>query len=202
MSAAESRVTSRFNRTMAVVVWAMAGFAVVAAVWSGDPRQAWVLTGAPLAVLLGWAALWRPYVGVSDDGVRLENVTHRVDVPWAALVHVDTRRALRLHTPSGAFTAWSAPAPGFIAVLSGGNRRADREQSAADAPLTHGDRLGTDSGDAATVIREMWRSRLDAGQVAVGVADQTPVRRHWHVVLIALGLALAVATVALMYATV
>lgn len=194
------RIDSRFNRSAAVIVWSLAALAVVTAVWSGDPRLAWVYAGAPLAALLGWAALWRPCVIVSAEGVRIENVSHDVDVPWEALVHVETARALTLHTPSGRFTAWSAPAPGVFSTMAS-NARARRETSAAGAEARASDRLGTDSGNAAVVIRETWRARLDAGQVEIGVAAETPVTRRWHVTVLVVAAALAAATVALIIAT-
>lgn len=194
------RIDSRFNRIAAIVVWSLAALAVVTAVWSGDPRLAWVYAGAPLAALLGWAALWRPCVVVSAEGVRLENVSHDVDVPWEALVHVETARALTLHTPSGRFTAWSAPAPGIFSTMAS-NAKARRETSAAGAEARPSDRLGSDSGNAAVVIRETWRARLDAGQIQVGVADETRVTRHWHVTVLLASAALATAAVALIIAT-
>ncbi|WP_106814329.1 PH domain-containing protein [Microbacterium timonense] len=194
------RIDSRFNRIAAVIVWSLAALAVVTAVWSADVRLAWVYAAAPLAALLGWAALWRPSVTVSATGVRLENVSHDVDVPWEALVHVDTKRALTLHTPSGAFTAWSAPAPGLFSTMMG-NAKARREARAAGGAVLGSDRLGTDSGNAALVVRETWRRRLDAGQVELGVADETPVTRRWHVALLTACAVLAAASIALIIAT-
>ena len=194
------RIDSRFNRIAAVIVWSLAGLAVITAVWSADPRLTWVYAAAPLAALLGWMALWRPCVEVSDRGVRIENVSHDVDVPWEALVHVETARALTLHTPSGSFTAWSAPAPGFFTTMMG-NAKARREASAAGGDARPSDRMGTDSGNAALVVRESWRSRLDAGQVELGVADETPVKRHWHVTFLIASIVLAAASVALIVAT-
>jgi hypothetical protein len=194
------RIDSRFNRIAAVIVWSLAGLAVITAVWSADPRLTWVYAAAPLAALLGWMALWRPCVEVSDRGVRIENVSHDVDVPWEALVHVETARALTLHTPSGSFTAWSAPAPGFFTTMMG-NAKARREASAAGGDARPSDRMGTDSGNAALVVRESWRSRLDAGQVELGVADETPVKRHWHVTFLIASIVLAAASIALIIAT-
>lgn len=194
------RIDSRFNRIAAVIVWSLAALAVITAVWSADPRLTWVYAAAPLATLLGWMALWRPCVEVSDRGVHIENVSHDVDVPWEALVHVETARALTLHTPSGSFTAWSAPAPGFFTTMMG-NARARREASAAGGDARPSDRMGTDSGNAALVVRESWRSRLDAGQVELGVADETPVKRHWHVTFLIASIVLAAASIALIVAT-
>ena len=39
------------------------------------------------------------------------------------------------------------------------------------APRT-GDLLGSDSGDAAMLVRDEWQRRLDAGLVTVGMADE------------------------------
>lgn len=194
------RIDSRFNRIAAVIVWSLAALAVITAVWSADPRLTWVYAGAPLAALLGWAALWRPCVVVSDRGVRIENVSHDIDVPWEALVHVDTARALTLHTPAGSFTAWSAPAPGAFTTMMG-NARARREENAAGGHARPSDRMGTDSGNAALIVRETWRRRLDAGEVELGVADSTPVARHWHVAFLLASCVLAVASIALIVAT-
>ncbi|MFF2488328.1 PH domain-containing protein [Microbacterium sp. NPDC058062] len=194
------RIDSRFNRIAAVIVWSLAALAVITAVWSADPRLTWVYAATPLAALLGWMALWRPCVEVSDRGVRIENVSHDVDVPWEALVHVETARALTLHTPSGSFTAWSAPAPGFFTTMMG-NAKARREASAAGGDARPSDRMGTDSGNAALVVRESWRSRLDAGQVELGVADETPVKRHWHVTFLIASIVLAATSIALIVAT-
>ena len=194
------RIDSRFNRIAAVIVWSLAVLAVITAVWSSDARLTWVYAGAPLAALLGWAALWRPCVVVSEQGVRIENVSHDVDVPWEALVHVDTARALTLHTPSGSFTAWSAPAPGVFTTMMG-NAKARRESSAAGSDARPSDRMGTDSGNAALVVRETWRRRLDAGQVELGVAAETPVKRRWHLAFLVASIVLAAASVALIVAT-
>lgn len=194
------RIDSRFNRVAAVIVWSLAALAGITAIWSADVSLAWVYAGAPLAALLGWAALWRPCVIVSEHGVRIENVSHDVEVPWEALVHVETARALTLHTPSGAFTAWSAPAPGvFTAMMN--NAKARREATAAGGAARPSDRLGTDSGNAALVVRETWRRRLDAGLVQLGVADATSVSRHWRVALIVASIVLTTATVSLIIAT-
>ncbi|MFC8681762.1 PH domain-containing protein [Microbacterium ureisolvens] len=194
------RIDSRFNRIAAVIVWSLAALALITAVWSADAQLAWVYAAAPLAALLGWMALWRPCVVVSDRGVRIENVSHDVDVPWEALVHVETARALTLHTPSGSFTAWSAPAPGFFTTMMG-NAKARREERAAGGAARPSDRLGTDSGDAALVVRETWRRRLDAGQILLGVADETPVQRRWHVLFLVTSVLLAALSIALIVVT-
>ena len=194
-------MTSRFNRTMAIVLCAAAAGAVAIAIWTGDPTLLWVYPGAALTAVFCWTALWRPCVEVSDAGVRVQNVTHRVDIPWEALVHIDTRRALTLHTAHDRFTAWSAPAPGFMSAMMASRREANRETRASGGAAGHGDLIGTDSGNAALIIRENWRTRLDSGQIEIGVADDTPVARHWNFTWVAVEVVLAVATLWALIAT-
>lgn len=191
---------SRFNRTLAVVVWVLSGLIAVGALL-GDERLVPLSPAAALLSLFGWAGLWRPGVRVDDAGVVIQNVTHRVTIPWTALIHVDTRYALTLHTPSGKFAAWSAPAPGLIGSMRASRNATNRETRAADASLRAGDLLGTESGSPATVVREQWRRRLDSGQVQTGIADDVPVRRQWDTPVLAGLAALAVASFGVLAAT-
>jgi len=185
---------SRFNRILAVVLWALSGLMIFIAL-VGDAHLVALYPGAALLALFAWAGLWRPAVRVGADGVEVRNVTHRVAIPWTALIHVDTRYALTLHTPSGKFAAWSAPAPGMIGSMRASRNPANREARAADASLRAGDLLGTESGNAATVVREQWRRGLDSGHVQTGIADAVPVHRQWDVPVLAAMAALAAATV-------
>ena len=82
---------SRFNRIMAIIVWAVAALVAGLALWGSDPRLTWVYPAAALAAFLGWAALWRPSVGVSEAGIAIRNVSHSIDIPWEALIHLDTQ---------------------------------------------------------------------------------------------------------------
>lgn len=192
---------SRFNRIVAVIVWALSAFMVGSAVVAGDARFVSLYPAAALLAFFAWAALWRPYVRVGDSGVTLRNVTHHVDVAWAALVHVDTRYALTLHTPAGKFAAWAAPAPGLVGSLRARRRNGDREARASGEPLRAGDLIGTESGDAALLVREQWRRRLDAGSIATGVADDVPVRRTWDAPVLGAFAVLLAATVWALVAT-
>lgn len=192
---------SRFNRIVAVVVWALSAFMVGSAVVSGDARFASLYPAAALLGFFAWAALWRPYVAVGPKGVTLRNVTHVVETPWAALVQVDTRYALTLNTPAGRFAAWAAPAPGLVGSLMARRRHGDREARASGEALRSGDLIGTESGDAALVVREQWRSRLERGQVETGIADEVPVRRRWDAPVLGAFAVLAAATVWALIAT-
>jgi len=193
---------SRFNRFAALVVWALSALMIWAAVTQGaDPRAAGLYPFAALLALLGWAGLWRPCVRVGDAGVTLRNVTHEVVVPWEALIHVDTRYALTLHTATGKFTAWAAPAPGLVGSLTARRRHGDREARASGEALRAGDLIGTESGDAALIVRERWRRRLDAGAVVTGVADTVQVARRWDLPVLGGLVILTLATVGTLAAT-
>ncbi len=87
--------------------------------------------GAPLALLglLGWAALWRPRIEVSDGGVVVVNTLRTVEIPWPAIDGVHGRYGLRLDTAYGPVTAWAAGAPA-------GRQRARGEQSPAAQVVT------------------------------------------------------------------
>ena len=201
MDSSGLKLHSRFNRIMAVVVWTVAALVAVMTLWSGDPTMTWLYPAAALAALLGWAGLWRPYVGVTDAGVTLQNVTHRVDVPWEALIHIDTKHALTLFTPGRRFAAWSAPAPGFVTAIIAGRSTANREARAAGGAPRVGDLLGTESGDAATFLREEWQRRRDAGLIGLGSADDAVVPRHWDMGVITATVVLFAVTVVVLGVT-
>lgn len=170
-------VHSRFNRIMAVILWVMSGVLAVIALIFGDQRLTWVYPTSAFLVAYAYYALWRPNVTVSDEGVLIQNVTHHVFVPWVALILVDTKHALALFTPGKKFSAWSAPAPGLITAYTAGRRAANREARAAGERPRHADLIGTDSGDAAIVIRERWEKLKREGRIAIGEAGEVPVRR-------------------------
>jgi len=188
---------SRFNRVAAVFVWAGAALLAVVALMEGGLGTLWLYPAAVLMAVWALVALWQPHVGIGEKGVHVENVTHRVDVPWEALVHVETRYALTLVTPHARFAAWAAPAPGALRAAAVGRRADNRELRASGGPARPGDLMGTESGDAAVVIREAWQERVARGEVAVGVADQLTVRRVPRTgAICALALALAATVLA------
>ena len=109
---------SRFNRVLAAVSWLFCAGAIVAIVVSGfsnNGRYVWLIA---LVAFLAWAGLWRPFVRVTDDGVTLGNVLSTTEVPWAALIQVETQYALTLVTPHGRYSATAAPAPGRLAAVA------------------------------------------------------------------------------------
>jgi hypothetical protein len=121
--------------------------------------------------LVGYAALWLPYVDVTDGGVELRNVFRTVRLPWPAIQDVDGRYGLRLATSYGRFTAWAAPAPG------GRDRFRGNESEAAELVRMHLDRL--------TGMGHLANPRLEHNEADVS----------WHLLVVAVGAALMVITV-------
>ncbi|HWI32570.1 MAG TPA: PH domain-containing protein [Microbacterium sp.] len=201
MAHANRMLHSRFNRIMAILVWAGAGLVAAFGLWGSEPSLVWVYPAAGLAAFLAWAALWRPGVGVDAAGVHVQNVTHSVDIPWEALIHLDTKHALTLLTPGRRFTVWSAPAPGMMTSQIISRRPLNREAKAVGNTPRTGDLLGSDSGDAAMLVRDAWQRRLDAGLVTVGVADELVVTRRWDTTVAVVSALLLTATLWALAAT-
>lgn len=166
---------SGFNRVLSVLAFAALGALVVGTIGAGAVSSApGIILGAAGASALVWAVLWAPHVTVDDEAVTVANVLTEHRVPWPALIHVDTRYALVLHTPRKKVSATGAPAPGALgAVRSARARR--RSDSAPGQGVRPGDLPTTDSGRAAELVRDRWDALRDAGQIEAGVADETPV---------------------------
>lgn len=138
-----------------------------------------------LALLVGtcWAVYWHPEVRVDDEGVTLINVWHRVEVPWAALIGIETKWALTLVTPKRRYRAWAAPAPGR-SVMRREQRDTHRLHDAAiGGEIRPGDLPHTDSGAAAKMVRDRWTAIRESGAVDdVDAADVTVAGSlHWRV---------------------
>jgi len=184
-------IGSTFNRTICIVVWAVAAVMMLSAFWGGTEAT---LRSAPTIALIafvGWVVLWRPNLVITDEHVSVRNVLSTIVVPWSALIQVDTRFALTLVTPGHRYAAWVAPAPGALTSQRIG-RRARRsesenplERSAADRSLP-GELLGGESGNAARRVRARWSALIEAGAVQTGVAETTPVIRRVHLTLLVL----------------
>ncbi|HRN28110.1 MAG TPA: PH domain-containing protein [Terrimesophilobacter sp.] len=193
---------SRFNRFLAISVWALCAAAIAAVIAAGEARFFSMVPFAAAVGLLAWAGLWRVAIVIDDQLIELRNAFSTVLVPWAALVQVDTRFALTLITPSGSFTSTAAPAPSRLTTMLS---KRDIESVPRDVPVDGavrpGDIPSTDSGAAAILIRRRWRELLDAGRVELGVADRTPVLRHVHWTTIVVSGGLLVAAIAVLAAT-
>jgi hypothetical protein len=169
---------ARTNKWFAGLAWLVAGVGLAGTAVTGGAGS--MLGTGPLLLIayLGWLLFWRPSVVVHDAGVRLENPFRSVMVPWAALVHVDTRYALTLVTPSRSYGAWAAPAPGIW-----GGRNARPEDLRGLPGTTYGpgnsvrpgDLKSTDSGQAAQLVRTRWQQLVESGAIDAGNAAATPV---------------------------
>ncbi|WP_158864884.1 PH domain-containing protein [Leifsonia sp. AG29] len=194
---------SRFNRVLAVLIWAasaaLAGGLLVSV---HDARLLYVVP-CGLFAYLAWAALWRPHLSFSDGGITVVNVSRTVSFPWEALIAVDTKYALTLYTPGRKWPVWSAPAPGTASTL-----RATRNETKGrvgrpgveDTLRRPGDLLSTESGVVADALRRRWESLQAAGAIEPGVADDAPVSVRWHLGELAVLVVLAAGTVAALLA--
>lgn len=166
---------STFNRVLSVLALAALGVLAVGTILAGAISLApGIVLGAVGAAALVSAILWAPHVAVDDEAVTVANVLTEHRVPWAALIHVETRYALVLHTPGKKVSATGAPAPGALGAV-----RSARAQRRSDSHAVQGVRPGdlptTDSGRAAQLVRNRWDALRDAGRIETGVADMTPV---------------------------
>jgi len=186
----------RSARITAVSIVAIAA-AIGAARIAGDGvRDAGPSIGlAALAAIAGVVGYWRPSIAVDADYVDVRNVLRRAHIPFARVIHVDTKWALELYLDDGSkVSAFAAPAPGAFAA------RTMRVEDARGLPrdtylagtVRPGDRRGTPSGDAALLVRKAladYRKRAahdaaDPGTRTVDVAA---------VLALAVGFAAAVA---------
>lgn len=187
---------SHFNRVLAVVTWLFCLAAVVAVATSGWRATVQYLPLIALIAWFGWASLWRPALTLSDNGVTIVNVFATTDVPWEALIDVDTRYALTLVTPHRRYPVTVAPAPGRLATaLSKRDMSGLSAPTGSDGSVRTGDLPNSDSGAAAHLVRHRWGQLLAEDKIAVGTADETLVPRHVHVTTITISAVLFVCAV-------
>jgi hypothetical protein len=176
-------ITSRFNRTIAIGVWAISLVIAVSLFFIDRPQQLAYLVPLAFVNLLVWEALWRPELVVSDDGIAVTNPFRCVQVPWNALVNIDTKFALTLFTPGRKIEVWVAPSPGrsfgyrSAAVAEREIRRTAPHSTNRVRP---GDLPTSESGAAAEVVRSRWELLQVSGQIEAGIADTTKVLARWH----------------------
>ena len=169
----------KFNRILAMIVWGFAAVFGISVLLTAD--LAYYTTGLPLIGLIifaAWTALWRPCVYVTDEAVSLVNVTFTVQIPWAALIQVDTRYSLTLMTPRRNYSAWAAPAPGRPTTRRAARR--DVPERDSGARVRPGDLPATNSGDAAHLVRTRWDILRNRDAIDLGTADQTAEVVRWH----------------------
>lgn len=186
---------------MSIACWALVAVLGLLIALQSEPRGA--IAAAILALWLGYAVLvllWSPALVVDDRAARIRNPLRTIEVAWDALIHVDTKYALTLFTPGRSWPVWVAPQPGAFAARRAARRARDDDHSAPRSPLDTGVRVGdlpgTESGDAAALVRQRWERRADRSADADAIA--VPVTVHWaRVAALVLGPVLA-ATVPLL----
>ena len=175
-------VHSRVNRAVAVAGWAL--LAVLGGLLALQAELRGVVATAIVVAWLAYAAhvfLWAPALVVDDRGSEIRNPLRTVTVAWAALIHVDTKYSLTLFTPGRSWSVWCAPqASGLVARRKARRVRDDRDprdpRNPLDAGMRIGDLPGTESGDAAALVRERWAATPQGGDAE---ATEVPVTVHW-----------------------
>ncbi len=170
---------SKFNRVLAIVIAGLDAVFGISVLLTAD--LAYYATGLPLIALAGfgaWTVLWRPCVHVSDDAVSLVNVSRTVQIPWAALIQVDTRYSLTLATSRARYSAWAAPAPGRPTTRQA--ERRDAPERDPGARVRPGDLPATNSGDAAYLVRTRWGTVAAQVQIETGTYEQNQEIVKWH----------------------
>jgi hypothetical protein len=77
--------------------------------FSRDPS--WVLiSGVTLGLVLLWLYVVRPCVKLHDEGVRIVNPLHTIDVTWPMITEVRSRWTLEVFAGDQKFPAWGVPA--------------------------------------------------------------------------------------------
>lgn len=195
-------VHSRVNRGFAIASWAL--LAVLGVLLALQSQLQGVVATAIVVAWLAYAAyagLWAPALEVGARDAQIRNPLRTISVSWDALIHVDTKYSLTLHTPGRAWPVWCAPQASALAARRAAKRVCDDRdprdpRSALDSGIPVGDLPGTESGDAAALVRQRWEqrpaSRVDADDVAV------PVTVHWGRVAALVGGPVLAATVPLL----
>jgi hypothetical protein len=169
---------SRFNRVIAAIFATVAALSALSLFLLPTASSRALVVPALFVVLFVWETLWRPSLQISDEAVTIRNPLRTIVVPWAALVHVDTKFALTLYTPGKKFAVYCAPAPGRSLTSAGRRKTTDPVPYVNGSPRP-GDLPGSESGEAAQLVRSRWDALQRSGRVDGGLAAQTPVAVVW-----------------------
>ncbi|MDJ0350167.1 PH domain-containing protein [Cryobacterium sp. PH29-G1] len=169
---------SRFNRIIAAIFAAVTAMSALSLFLLPTASNRWLVVPALFVMLFVWEMLWRPTLQVDDQAVTIRNPLRTIVVPWAALVHVDTKFALTLYTPGRKFAVYCAPAPGRSLTSAGRRKTTDPVPYLTGAPRP-GDLPSSESGEAAHLVRARWDALQRSGRVQGGLAAQTPVSVVW-----------------------
>ncbi|WP_293694357.1 PH domain-containing protein [uncultured Agrococcus sp.] len=179
---------SRTNRGLALLsAFFVVSFGVAMGFYAyGLQGYAIVAVGIAWLLLTIYFCLWRPSLEVSDNSVRIVNPLRTVEIPWSSVTHVDTKFSLTIFTPFGRFAAACAPQPGQLASRRA-VKRAEKEpnsHTALDSGVRIGDLPGTESGDAAALVRDRWETWRDRVRDAAPDADaHEPAKRPNYAVI-------------------
>ena len=179
---AEDVYTSRFNRVLAIGLWVIFTLIAVSLFFASSASSLLYLIPIAFVVVLMWELMWRPSLTVVDSEIEVQNPLRTVHIPWNALVHFDTKFALRLFTPGHTYEVWAAPAPGrsFGFRSSSASRQPERGAAFSSGSVRPSDMETSDSGEAAGMVRRRWDALQATGAVEAGIADRVPVRIQWH----------------------
>lgn len=174
----------RSGKWYAAITWILLGIGAVTSVTVDGLYgvvAAWPLLGLGY---FAWWIFWYPSVHVRHDAVVVHNLLRSVTVPWPALIHVDTKFALKLVTTRGNYTAWAAPAPGIWGTHRGKPEHVRNLPESTYGPgqsIRPGDLKNSDSGAVAYLIRTRWAERAEADQLHIGEASAATVTQsiHW-----------------------
>ena len=170
---------SRFNRIVTILVWVISALAALSLFLLPPGPHLYYLVPAAFIALFVWEFMWLPIVLVTDTAVTLRNPLRTVVIPWPALVHVDTKFALTLYTPSRKFAAFAAPAPGR-SLIHGANTQVAEAVPFLNGQPRPGDLLSSESGEAAHLVRRRWDLLQQQDLIESGVAETTPIVVAWH----------------------
>lgn len=155
------------------------GYAAAQAMAAGPAGLARALPFALVIGYLGWRTFWHPRVTVTEAGVEVVNPLRTTEIPWPALIDVRTRYTCTFVTPRRSVGAFAAPGPGrhTATQVSWSDLRGRAPGTAApDGSVAIGELPGSASAVVADHVRRRWATLAEAGGLALGTADETPVR--------------------------
>ena len=180
-----NRFVSRTNRILAVVcALFIIALSIAIATYARDWTGVAIATiGCLWLVYVAYAGLWRPRLDIDEHSVTVVNPLRTVGVPMSSLIHVDTKFSLTLITEFGRFPVACAPQPGAFAARKAAKRGTEEPSSRAalESGRRVGDIPGTESGDAAALVRSRWEHYRDTHGADAPDADAFPPSKRLHV---------------------